>query len=106
VKAAVNEAASPHDWQGMTAKISGAAKRGTVHDDQPDTDPENAGIRTEPELPIHEDIAPPSKQVAKEFDFEHDEQTDDDVARNRRLQERMRGNARRASLDPSDGIEL
>ena len=66
----------------------------------------NAGIRTEPELPIHEDIAPPPKQNTKEFEFDRDEQSDNDAARNRRLQDRMRGNARQASLDPGDGIAL
>ena len=74
--------------------------------DQPDSDPVNAGIRTEPELPIHEDIAPPPKQSTNEFEFDRDEQSDDDVARGRRLQDRMRGNAQQASLDPGDGIAL
>ena len=106
VSAAGKEAGSSHDWQGMIARMPPAAKGGTVRNDRPDTDPENAGIRTELELPVHEDIAPPPKPVAKEFDFDRDEQTDDDAARNRRLQERMRGNARRASLDPDDGIAL
>ena len=106
VRAVGKEAGSPHDWQDMIAKMPAASKRGTTPKDQPDTDPENAGIRTEPELPIHEDIAPPPKSVVREFDFDRDEQNDDDAARNRRLQDRMRGNARRASLDPGDGIEL
>ena len=106
VRAANKEARGRHDWQGLIAKMPAGAKRGGNHDDHPDSDPVNAGIRTEPELPIHEDIAPPPTQATKEFDFDRDEQNDDDAARNRRLQERMRGNARRASLDPSDGIEL
>jgi type IV secretion system protein VirD4 len=106
VGTAGKEAGARHDWQGMIAKISVAAKPGAMREDQRDTDPGNAGIRTEPELPIHEDIAPPPRQVAREFDFDHGEQIDDDAARNRRLQDRMRGNARRASLDPSDGIDL
>lgn len=95
-----------HDWQGMIAKVPAAAKRRKAGAEQPESDPVNSGIRTEPELPIHEDIAPPTKPVTKEFDFDRDEGTDDDAARNRRLQDRMRGNARRASLDPGDGIEL
>ncbi|WP_374527030.1 conjugal transfer protein TraG [Novosphingobium sp.] len=106
VSAAGKAAASPHDWQDMIARTPAASKRRTTPKDQPDTDPENAGIRTEPELPIHEDIAPSPKPVAREFDFDRDEQGDDDAARNQRLQERMRGNARRASLDPDDGIAL
>ena len=106
VRAATKEANAPHDWQGMIAKVSAEAKRRRTVKDQSDNDPVNAGIRTEPELPIHEDIAPPLKQIVKEFDFDREEQNDDDAAQSRSLQERMRGNARRASLDPGDGIEL
>ena len=106
VSAAAKEAGARDDWHGMIAKIPAATKTGTMREDQPEADPENAGIRTEPELPIHEDIAPPLRSTVREFDFDRDEQIDDDAARNRRLQERMRSNARRASLDPSDGIEL
>jgi type IV secretion system protein VirD4 len=106
VRAASKEASAPHDWLGLIAKVPAEAQRGPKPKAKHDCDPQNAGIRTEPELPIHEDIAPPSKPIAKEFDFDRDEQNDDDAARNRRLQDRMRGNARRASLDPGDGIEL
>ncbi|MGD9471239.1 MAG: conjugal transfer protein TraG [Novosphingobium sp.] len=106
VRAADKNAGAPHDWQGLVANVPAAAKRRRTAQDQSDSDQVNSGIRTEPELPIHEDIAPQPKPVAKEFDFDRDEQTDDDAARNRRLQERMRGNARQASLDPGDGIEL
>ena len=106
VRAADKEASARHDWQGLIAKMPIVTKRRGTGEAQPDGDPVNAGIRTEPELPTHEDIAPPPKQVAKEFDFDRDEQNDDDAARNRRLQDRMRGDARRASLDPGDGIEL
>jgi type IV secretion system protein VirD4 len=96
----------PHDWKGMIAKMPGTTKRAKPTIAEPEGDPENAGIRTEPELPIHEDIAPPPKPVTREFDFDRHQQADDDAARNRRLQDRMRGNARRASLDPDDGISL
>ncbi|MEQ1597663.1 MAG: conjugal transfer protein TraG, partial [Casimicrobium sp.] len=106
VCAASKEASAPHDWLGMIAKMPAETKRGPKLKGEHDSDPHNAGIRTEPELPIHENIAPPPKTVAREFDFDRDEQNDDDAARNRRLQDRMRGNARRASLDPGDGIEL
>jgi type IV secretion system protein VirD4 len=106
VKAAVNNAAVEHDWQGLLAKtqVQTNSQAPTEHD--PESDPANAGIRTEPELPVHEDIAPLPQHVTREFDFDRDEQSDDDAARNRRLQERMRGNARRVSLDPGDGIVL
>jgi len=106
VKAAADHAGARHDWQGRLAKAPVQINRPAITEDDPDSDPANAGIRTEPELPIHEDIAPPPKPVTKEFDFDRDEQSDDDTARNQRLQERMRGNSRQASLDPDDGIAL
>lgn len=106
MRAAGKDESKPHDWQGMVAKLTAAVRHGKPTKDQPESDPENAGIRTEPELPIHEDIAPLPKPVTREFDFDRDQQADDDAARNRRLQDRMQGNARRASLDPDDGIAL
>lgn len=106
VRASVGSTAAKHDWQGLILTASAPAKRRNGSNEEPDEDAANAGIRTEPELPIHEEIAPPTKPVSKEFDFDRDGQADDDAANNRRLQERMRDNARRASLDPDDGIAL
>lgn len=69
-------------------------------------DAANGGIRQEPELPLHEDIAPPSQPVHGEFDF-GDEDTQGDAARLRAAADRrMARNARTASLDPGDGIDL
>jgi type IV secretion system protein VirD4 len=96
----------PHDWVDRLAKAPALITPRTGAVEPEDTDPANAGIRTEPELPVHEDIAPPPRPTNREFDLDREDQTDDDAARNRRLQEAMRGNARRASLDPDDGIAL
>ncbi len=68
-------------------------------------DPDNAGIRREPELPEHEEIIPPPTTPAQEFDILDDE-PDVDAAKARALRSRMRMIARQASLDPNDGIEL
>ncbi len=69
-------------------------------------DAANGGIRQEPELPLHEDIAPPLPPVNGEFDF-GDEDTQADAARLRAAADRrMARNARTASLDPGDGIDL
>ena len=106
VRAAAAAIGAKHDWQGMIVTSPAPAKCGKGTRDEQEDDAANAGIRTEPELPVHEDIAPPARPVSKEFDFDRDGQADDDAANNRRLQERMRGNARRASLDPDDGISL
>ena len=63
------------------------------------------GIRREPDLPEHEDVVPPRSPPPNEFDFT-DRRDDDDAVRNRQIADRMRANARRAALDPGDGIDL
>lgn len=69
------------------------------------SDPANAGIRREPGLPEHEEIVAQPAVPRSEFEFGEGE-ADADAARHRRLQERMSGAARQASLDPDDGIAL
>lgn len=74
--------------------------------EDPGEDMANGGIRQEPELPLHEDIAPPPPPVNGEFDF-GDEDAQSDAARLRAAADRrMARNAQTASLDPGDGIEL
>ena len=91
----------------MLAEAPALAKRKGGGKPAKDDDPANAGIRNEPEIQPHEDVAPKQKKRRNEFDFNREHSTDDEeAARNRRLQDRMRGNARRASLDPGDGIDL
>ncbi|MDB5575384.1 MAG: traG7 [Bradyrhizobium sp.] len=69
------------------------------------SDPANAGIRREPDLPEHEEIV--ARPVAPQSEFEFGEgEADADALAQRRLQERMSGAARQASLDPGDGIAL
>ncbi|MCW6536260.1 conjugal transfer protein TraG [Sphingomonas lycopersici] len=69
-------------------------------------DEANAGIRREPELGEHEEVVQPPKAPEGEFDFDRADQ-DDEVSQLRRaVDRRMAGNARRAALDPNDGIEL
>ena len=72
------------------------------------TDDEDAdgGIRREPEIPEHEDIAPERPAPAREEFAALDDEPDDDAQRAKQLQDRFRGVARQASLDPEDGIEL
>jgi len=100
-------AADESEWHGrhVTApsqleKSPTASEEFQVDDRQSD-----GGIRQSPELPEYEDVAPPPVEIPNEFEF--DDRTDDDQAnRNRRMAERMQANARRAALDPGDGIEL
>ena len=69
-------------------------------------DPANGGVRREPELPLHVDIAPEPTPNANEFNFNDKDSADSDAVRAQRLRARMQGNARQASLDPGDGIDL
>jgi type IV secretion system protein VirD4 len=68
-------------------------------------DPVNAGIRQEPGLPRHEEIAPAPREVAQEFAFVAQE-SEDQAARAELLRLQARGLARQAVMDPNDGLEL
>ncbi len=68
-------------------------------------DPANGGIRREPELPEHEEIAPERANPAPEFVFS-EEDPDDEAIRERILRQQARGLARQAAMDPGDGMEL
>jgi len=63
------------------------------------------GVRREPALPEHEEIAPETAPAREEF-AALDEEPDDDAQRARAMQGRFRSVARQAALDPDDGIEL
>lgn len=69
-------------------------------------DPDNGGIRREPDLPEHEAIASENEPpVQSEFAGFLDE-ADDDAVRQKQMQRRMARVARQAALDPDDGIAL
>jgi type IV secretion system protein VirD4 len=75
-------------------------------DGNAEDDPANAGLRREPGLEWHKDIAPePIKPAVNEFDPETD-QRDDDAIRVRALVRNVRSIARQVSLEPGDGMEL
>lgn len=65
----------------------------------------DGGIRREPEIPEHEDVAPELPFPREEFAALEDE-PDDEAQRARAMQTRFRTVARQAALDPDDGIEL
>lgn len=69
-------------------------------------DAANAGIRQEPELGAHENIAPDSTPKANEFDFDRNDAQEDATQARRQADRLMRRNARNASLDPDDGLLL
>lgn len=96
------------DWASVTVipASEGNPFQSQILTDTQDEDPANGGIRREPELAEHEDIAPRrTAQFDDEFDLDRDE-PDDDAFRRRSLDRTMRQVSRQAALDPNDGIEL
>lgn len=70
----------------------------------PAADPANSGIRREPELAKHEEIAPESHKPVNEFEPLEDE-PDNDAQRLSAMQSQVRI-ARQAALDPADRMGL
>ena len=109
---------TPDDWSALAPVHSSASVADASHGDEmasanvartdgnAEDDPANAGLRREPGLEWHKDIAPePIKPAVNEFDPETD-QRDDDAIRVRALVRNVRSIARQVSLDPGDGMEL
>ncbi|WP_421694406.1 conjugal transfer protein TraG [Aestuariivirga sp.] len=95
---------SADDWSALatpTASAGAAPGKGNGAS----ADPANAGIRREPELPEHEEIAPPERSPLSEFDV-LDDDPDVDAARASRLRQQVTSNARQATMDPADGLDL
>jgi type IV secretion system protein VirD4 len=68
-------------------------------------DETDGGIRREPYLPEHEDIAPEPAPARSEF-ADLDDEPGDDGQRAKAMRDKFGTVARQASLDPDDGIEL
>jgi type IV secretion system protein VirD4 len=84
------------DWTGAVVAAPAATSA---------EDAANAGIRREPELPEHEEIAPAPKTPLHEFDPIEDEP--DDEALRLRVMQRNFGNAvRQVPLDPGDDLRM
>ncbi|UKK94140.1 conjugal transfer protein TraG [Brucella pseudogrignonensis] len=98
--AAPANAPATDDWSGRIVAAASPSGADSVDAD----DPANAGIRREPELPENEEILPPPPSPAQEFELLDDE-PDVDVAKANAMRARMRMVARRAALNPGDGIE-
>ena len=84
------------DWAGVVI----TAEQGSDTED-----PANAGIRREPELPEHEEIAPEPRKPVHEFEPIEDE-PDDEVQRQSTMQRAFGGVARQVSLDPDDDMRM
>jgi len=68
-------------------------------------DPENAGIRREPELPEHEEIVRELARPVQEFE-PFDDESDDEVQRQRIMQRTFGSVVRQVSLDPGDDMRM
>jgi type IV secretion system protein VirD4 len=68
-------------------------------------DPDNAGVRREPELPDHEETVSEPRKPAQEFELADDD-PQDDAQDPRVLQRRTRALARQVALDPGDDMSL
>ena len=107
----------PDDWSALAPVDPSATVADASHGDEmasanidrangnAEGDPANAGLRREPGLERHKDIAPePIKPAVNEFDPDMDQR--DDAIRVRALSRNARNIARQVSLDPGDGMEL
>ncbi|AYG66050.1 conjugal transfer protein TraG [Rhizobium sp. CCGE531] len=102
------------DWSDLVALTGkpltddSAAGAKAVHPKYGDgsEDEANAGLRREPGLEAHKDIAPEATTSSvNEFHLDRDEPEGDAISA-RMLARRMRQVARQASMDPHDGVEL
>ena len=87
-------------WPGQVPP-SGPAAWADAGDGDPD--PDNAGIRREPELAEHEEVVP---ALPGPDEFQDLDEPDDEPVRADVLRQRFRSTARQAALDPDDGLEL
>jgi type IV secretion system protein VirD4 len=83
-----------HDW--ADAIVAASAGAG---------DPANSGVRREPELPEHEEIASTARKAVQEFE-PFDLEADDCAQRARAMQRQVRTLARQTALDPADNMGL
>lgn len=72
----------------------------------PTTDAANGGIRREPALGMHEDVAPSKRSAQVRNEFLFDDAPDDASLAREALARRAARAARQASMDPEDGIEI
>ena len=99
----------PNDaWSGLDlpgADVTEPSEMNRSRNAEPVNDQANGGIRREPELPEHEEVARESGPAKAEFDFP-DEEADDEVQRASTLRKQGVSIARQAAMDPGDGLGL
>jgi type IV secretion system protein VirD4 len=96
------------DWSSLHRPIADTAEARAIvqpRTDETTNDPANSGLRREPELSQHEEVAPEPGPAKAEFDFA-DEEADDEVQRAAALRKQRTDIARQAAMDPGDGLGL
>jgi len=93
------------DWSQLPALAVAAGPEASISGKTRSDDPANGGIRREPELPQHEEIAREPVKPAPEFGFGEDV-PDEDTTRARALRQQVRNLARQGAMDPDDGMGL
>ncbi|MBI5263962.1 MAG: conjugal transfer protein TraG [Bradyrhizobium sp.] len=95
------------DWSGLPLPlIRAASRKAKARQEHIESiaDSANAGIRREPELSEHEEVAPEPGPTKTEFDFI--DEGDDEVQRARALRQEAASLPRQAAMDPDDGLDL
>ena len=92
----------PDDWTGL--RILADASRHTGHGVDELADESEGGLRREPELPEHEEIAP-ERRAANEFDLVDDAEADEEALKARILaRQRLQTFTRAAAIDRGDDM--
>lgn len=97
-----------NDWSGLDPAPANVKEVGTtdgLRNGKSADDNANSGIRREPELLQHEEVAPEPAPSRPEFQFADDE-PDDEVQRATTLRKQAANIARQAAMDPDDGLGL
>jgi type IV secretion system protein VirD4 len=97
-----------NDWSGLGPATALVKEVGTAdghRNGKSADDHANSGIRREPELLQHEEVAPEPAPSRAEFQFVDDE-PDDEIQRATTLRKQAANIARQAALDPDDGLGL
>jgi type IV secretion system protein VirD4 len=97
-----------NDWSGLgpaTAVVKEVGTTDGLRNGKSADDHANSGIRREPELLQHEEVAPEPAPARPEFQFA-DEEPDDEVQRATTLRRQAANLARQAAMDPDDGLGL
>jgi type IV secretion system protein VirD4 len=98
--------ARPDILPGAFAEPAGQDDGGEISQQETDDAEASSGIRQEPAIPDHENVAPPPGTGASEFEFPIEERDDDPLRERKAIDGAMRRGARLAAQDPDDGIEL